>query len=222
MVYNNEYRVEYGLIVRLIYCLRQFIKYFCKCRSESILQNKINVSCHNRLILKHISICIVKDRMTYIRMPGEDVSVKGTELLTWKYTKWLVVTSLGFMIPAFYAYQNQVYFLSGLLVVTSLISANYWRFPIQDSLSHKVDLVFAKISFSIFFIHGYLYVRTIPYVITTYPGVVCIGYCYYMSCKTASMNDPNWNKYHIAFHLFMIYSQWAIIDSIISQKIDSI
>ena len=140
---------------------------------------------------------------------------------TWKYTKWLVATSLGFMIPAFYAYQNQVYFLSGVLVVTSLVSANYWRFAIPNSLRHKADMVVAKIAFSIFFINGYIHVRYIPYRITLYSGVVCIGYCYYMSGKLSSMNDANWNKYHIAFHLLLLYCQWAVIDSIISQKIDS-
>jgi hypothetical protein len=154
-------------------------------------------------------------------MNGE-VSPQVTELKTWKYTKWLIVTSLGFMIPAFYAYQNQVYFLSGVLVVTSLVSANYWRFPITDSLRYKTDLIVAKLAFCIFFANGYVYVRSIPYIITTYPSIAGIGYCYYMSCKLSSMNDANWNKYHIVFHLLLIYCEWVIIDSAIPRKIDSI
>lgn len=143
---------------------------------------------------------------------------RPSEVKTWEYTKWLVITSFGFMIPAFYAYQNQVYFLSGVLVITSLVSANYWRFAIDNSLRHKADMIVAKVAFSIFLVNGVAHIRYIPYAITAYPGIACIGYCYYMSGKLSSMNDPNWNKYHIAFHLWLIYCQWVIIDSAIPTK----
>jgi hypothetical protein len=143
------------------------------------------------------------------------------EIKTWKYTKWLVATSLGFMIPAIYGYINQSPGLSGVLVVTSLVSANYWRNAITGSFRYKADLIVAKIAYGIFFINGHKYIRYMPYMITGYIGIISTGYCYYMSGKLSSANDPNWYKYHIAFHLLLIYGQWIIIDSNISQKIDS-
>lgn len=141
------------------------------------------------------------------------------EIKTWKYTKWLVATSLGFMIPAIYGYINQVYFLSGVLGITSIVSANHWRFAITGSIRHKSDLIVAKIAYGIFFINGHMCIRYIPYMITGYIGIISTGYCYYMSGKLSSMNDPNWYKYHIAFHLWLIYGQWIIIDSNISRNI---
>ena len=153
---------------------------------------------------------IIVQNMTCMTLP---------EIKTWKYTRWLVATSLGFMIPAIYGYINQVYFLSSVLVVTSLVSANHWRLAIMGSFRHKADLIVAKIAFSIFMINGILYVRYIPYVITGYSGLGSIVYCYYMSGKLTSANDPNWNKYHIGFHLWLIYCQWIIIDTTISRDI---
>ena len=45
----------------------------------------------------------------------------------WKHAKWLVLSSLLFTIPSFYAYHNKLYFYSTLLFFISLISVNYWR-----------------------------------------------------------------------------------------------
>lgn len=137
----------------------------------------------------------------------------------WKYTKWLVATSFGFMIPAIYGYINKSYFLSSVLVITSLVSANHWRFATTGSYRHKADLIVAKIAFTIFMMNGIMHLRYIPYVITGYSGFGSIIYCYYMSGKLSSANDPNWNKYHIGFHLWLIYCQWIIIDSTISRDI---
>jgi hypothetical protein len=141
------------------------------------------------------------------------------EIKTWKYTKWLVATSLGFMIPAIYGYINQAHFLSGVLGITSLVSANYWRNAITGSIRYKTDLIVAKIAYGIFLMNGHVCIRYIPYMITFYISIIITGYCYYMSGKLLSMNDLNWYKYHIAFHLWLIYSQWIIIDSAIYRNI---
>lgn len=43
----------------------------------------------------------------------------------WNETKWLVLSSSLFMIPSIYGYYKQLYLHSLLLLLTSLISANY-------------------------------------------------------------------------------------------------
>jgi hypothetical protein len=64
----------------------------------------------------------------------------------WQHTKWLFLSSFFFTIPAIYAYINNLYFHSILLLFTSLISANYWR-KATYSWRRNMDLIFAKFSF---------------------------------------------------------------------------
>ena len=135
----------------------------------------------------------------------------------WIHTRWLVLSSFFFIIPATYAYINNLYMHSILLGVTSLISANYWR-KATYSLRRNIDLVFAKISFIVFVSHGVFYVRKIYYVIFGYSGLVVLLYCYYLSGKLLELNNNNWYKYHFIFHFIMTYEQMIIIDSILYYK----
>lgn len=135
----------------------------------------------------------------------------------WIHTKWLVLSSLFFLIPATFAFINNLYTHSILLLFTSLISANYWR-KATYSIRRNIDLVFAKISFIVFVSHGFIYVRTIYYVISGYIGLLVLLYCYYLSCKLLELNNNNWYKYHFIFHFIMTYEQMIIIDSILHYK----
>jgi hypothetical protein len=136
------------------------------------------------------------------------------ELLIAPYreTQWLVVSSLFFTIPSYYAYLHHLYFHSLLLFITSIISANYWK-KATHSWRRTADLYCAKISFVIFVSNGVYYVRTIPYMITGYSGLFLLAYCYYLSSKLSAIKHPNWYKYHFLFHLLMMYEQLIIIDS---------
>jgi hypothetical protein len=61
----------------------------------------------------------------------------------WVHTKWLVLSSFFFIIPAIYAFINNMYAHFILLFFTSLISANYWR-KATYSWRRNMDLIFAK------------------------------------------------------------------------------
>lgn len=130
------------------------------------------------------------------------------------HTKWLVLSSLVFMIPSTYAYFNKLYFFCVLLFFTSLISANYWR-KATYSWRRNMDLVFSKISFVVFASNGILYVRTMHYLISGYTGLILLLYCYYLSGKLLELKKDNWYKYHIAFHFIIMYEQIIVIDSIL-------
>jgi hypothetical protein len=136
----------------------------------------------------------------------------------WEDTKWLVLSSLFFIIPATYAYINKLYFYCILLYFTSLISVNYWR-KATYSWRRNVDLIFAKISFVIFVSNGILYVKRLHYVIPGYTGLIILLYCYYLSGKLLELKKDNWYKYHFAFHFIMTYEQFIIIDSILETDI---
>ena len=131
----------------------------------------------------------------------------------WKHSRWLVVSSSFFLIPSIYSYYIKFYGFSILLLLTCLISANYWR-KATYSWRRTADLVFAKISFVTFVSNGVIYVRSMPYLITGYSGLILLLYCYYLSDTLSKTKNDNWYKYHMLFHLIMTYEQLIIIDSI--------
>jgi hypothetical protein len=133
-------------------------------------------------------------------------------IAVWDDTRWLVMSSCFFIFPSIYSYYKQLYLYSILLYLTSFISANYWR-KATYSWRRNIDLIFAKISFTIFVINGIMYVRYIPYIITGYSGLIVLVYCYYCSGTLFKMNNENWWKYHVLFHLIMTFEQMIIIDS---------
>jgi hypothetical protein len=76
---------------------------------------------------------------------AENINFKEEELIAeWKHTKYLTLSSLLFLIPAYYAYNSNMYNHTILLILTSLISANYWR-KATYSWRRNLDLIFSKI-----------------------------------------------------------------------------
>jgi len=141
-------------------------------------------------------------------MTNEDIYIAK-----WEDTRWLVLSSFFFTVPSIYAFIINMYSYSLLLLCTSLISANYWR-KATYSWRRDLDIIFAKISFVVFFSNGVYYVKSVGYVITGYSGIIILLYCYYLSGKLFKLKNNNWYKYHLMFHLILAYEQTIIIDSI--------
>lgn len=133
----------------------------------------------------------------------------------WDQTKWLVASSFLFIIPSIYAYYNKLHSYSILILLTSLISANYWRNAVY-SWRRNMDIVFANISFIIFASNGIIYIRYLPYFVTGYGGLCILLYCFYLSNTLHKVGNNNWYKYHFMFHLIMVCEQYIILDSILS------
>jgi len=138
----------------------------------------------------------------------------NNEIAPWKDSKWLVLSSFYFMIPCIYSFYNKLYSFSLVLLLTSLISANYWR-KATYSFRRNLDLCFARISFVIFVSNGIIYVRSIPFIITGYSGLIMLFYCYYYSDFLFKKQSIYWVNYHMLFHLIMMYEQMIIINSIL-------
>ena len=138
----------------------------------------------------------------------------------WKETKYLVVSSSFFMVPAIYGFYNNLYLLPCVLLLTTLFSINFWRHATY-SWRRIADLTFAKISFAIFFINGFAHISRSVDLISMYTGLVGLIYCYYMSqkCHKNDIRDNTsiWWKYHMMFHIFVTYNQFIIINSIINK-----
>jgi len=135
----------------------------------------------------------------------------------WEETKWLVLSSYFFIIPSYYAYINKLYLHSIILLLTSLISVNYWK-KATYSWRRNMDLIFSKFSFIVFVSNGIFYVRRLHYVIIGYSGLIFLLYFYYLSIKLSELKNNNWYKYHFGFHLIMTFEQIIIINSILNFK----
>jgi hypothetical protein len=131
-------------------------------------------------------------------------------------TRWIVLSSLFFIIPSIYAFYNKIYFLSLISLLTTIISANYWR-EATYSWRRDIDIIFAKISFVIYFINGIYYVKLY---IRYYPGIILLLYFYYLSNKLFLEKNNNWWKYHMVFHMIVIYQKVLILKSIIENNIN--
>jgi len=139
------------------------------------------------------------------------------EIAPYDHTKWIVLSSFFFTIPATYAYFYHLYNYSILLVCTSLISANYWR-KANYSWRRNMDLLFAKFAFIVFVSNGVVYVKNMPYIITGYSGFIILLYFYYLSGKLLEEKNIHWYKFHMAFHFIMLYEQFIILDSIVDHR----
>jgi hypothetical protein len=132
-------------------------------------------------------------------------------LVDWRESRWLVLTSIGSLIPTVYSFYYGLYFLSSVSLFTSIISANYWR---KATLSSRrdIDLVYAKLSFIIYSYHGLYYVRGYR-LLTFSPGVIFLLYNYYYSNQLYYEKKREWLNYHIWFHMMIIMEQMAVLES---------
>ena len=133
-------------------------------------------------------------------------------IVEWQTSRWLVSSSFLFTIPSLYAFYLHLYFFSGLLLITSVISANHWREALFVSWRRSMDRFVAKLSFILFMVHGVMYIRYVPYMLIGYMNLVAIVYCYRQSDNLYLERSPNWYKYHMMFHLCVMCEQMLVID----------
>lgn len=100
-------------------------------------------------------------------------------LVEWRESRWLVLTSIMYIIPTTYSFQNGLYFLSTISFLSTFISANYWR-KATLSFRRDMDLVLQKMAFFIYFCNGLYYVRGYR-LLAFSPGVMFLLYNYYYS-----------------------------------------
>ena len=158
----------------------------------------------------------------------------------WNETRWIVVSSMFFSIPAFwhltnyYLYvvykregyisshiltdENEKYiqiimYNSVILLTTSLISANYWR-KATRGWRRNLDLLFAKIAFFTGCYYGFKYTTYSPYLVVTFFIFALLPYVYGQSTKFVSENNPIWVKYHFTFHILLTIGVALLLDGI--------
>jgi hypothetical protein len=133
-------------------------------------------------------------------------------LARWEETKWIVMSSFFFTVPSMYALVQEKYSLSFLLLGTSLVSANYWR-KATYSWRRDLDLIFAKISFTVFVYNGVIHVRSLPLVVSGYSGLCMLLFMYYLSNLLWKIKNEQWVTFHVTFHFIMMCEQLIILKS---------
>lgn len=83
--------------------------------------------------------------MTFIMQPNQ--------ILPFKYSIWLTISSFSFMIPAVYAFTLHLWSYGFLYFSTAIASINYWRKATYGS-RRDVDVIVSRISFIITFATG--------------------------------------------------------------------
>lgn len=145
-----------------------------------------------------------------------DENYTHNELLTeFNESKWLVLSSLFFMAPAIYAYNYGLYIPALIQFIASILSANYWR-NATYTWRRKLDHFFAKVTFIYFLLYGILYVKNISSTICGYVLIPIIIYLYYLSCKNDDAKQKCWIKYHMLFHVFVVFGYFNILYSVVN------
>ena len=139
-------------------------------------------------------------------------------------TVWIQVSSLFFLVPSIYGYNNGEYEMSIVLYVLSITSYNFWR-KANYSWRRIVDRIYAKIAFIICIVNGVKNYKNEVLCNTSCIAFVVFVYMYYMSnkyCNDKTCNEkeinPIWWKYHMMFHLLATYVQIMVIRSMIGGR----
>ena len=95
-----------------------------------------------------------------------------TRVAHWNESKYIVVSSILFMVPSIHCYMHELYKLGVLLTLTSGFSVNYWM---NATLSWRrtLDCICAKVAYCVFVWNGVLYIRTVPDIILSMISYVC-------------------------------------------------
>jgi len=133
-----------------------------------------------------------------------------TRVAHWEESKYIVVSSALFMVPAIYCLLYEFYKLGILLTLTSGFSINFWMNAVF-SWRRTLDHICAKVAYCVFVWNGILYIRTVPDIILSMIVMIAMVYCYYLSHIMCGVVD-GWVKYHVAFHLLAIQGQIIIIN----------
>jgi hypothetical protein len=134
-------------------------------------------------------------------------------LVEWRESRWLVLTTMGYLIPTLYSYHNHHYFLSYLTFTSFLISVNYWR-KASFSFRRDLDIVFQKIAFLIYLYHGLSYLKGYRFMFSSY-GLLYIFYNYYYSNKFYYEKKEKWLTYHMCFHIMVMLEQIVVLESVL-------
>ena len=130
--------------------------------------------------------------------------------IPWHESLYLIVSSCFFLFPGYYAFRENLPFHGVVSIVTTIVSANYWRHAVEG-MRRNVDLIVAKVSFMIYCISGFWFARDWRLYAIGVPGMIGIGGCYYLSNNYWDRDLPGWVYFQMLFHIFVAFEQALVI-----------
>ena len=124
----------------------------------------------------------------------------------------LMISSMFFLIPGYYALKRHLFFYFVTSTVTSIISVNYWRNAVPG-LRKMLDLIVAKASFGIYFATGILKIRDMYTLLYAWPLCMAISLFYYLSNRSWDNNSGSWVIFHMIFHLCVALEQYVVLEA---------
>lgn len=132
-------------------------------------------------------------------------------------TKWLVMSSCTFLIPAAYAFASGLYLYGCVSLFTMLFSMNHWR-DAEDGIRRAIDCHAARICFVVFFVSGCIYCRGIYLYVYGLPIAIITVTLFLISNHLSIQGHNRWYFAHMLFHLSVIVSESLIIYCIIQDR----
>ena len=121
-------------------------------------------------------------------------------------TKYLVLSSLTFLIPGLISYNFGFIIYSLLSISTTIFSINHWRCA-ENGIRRTLDVFMARFAFIVYFISGLFYLQNITALLT----ITLISSSYLISCHLSVKQNSYWLHAHVLFHIFVSSTKILII-----------
>ena len=125
----------------------------------------------------------------------------------------LVLSSILFLIPAYIAYQNEMYLHSIVTIFASLISCHNWLQYRKTNKSTTLDIYMARLSMIFYFITGCFIVKSYILILFGFLDAANIGMFYVTSCQTIEDKFTT-NMLHFLFHMCVLIGKIMVVSKL--------
>jgi len=125
----------------------------------------------------------------------------------------LVLSSILFLIPAYIAYQNEMYLHSIVTIFASLISCHNWLQYRNTNKSTTLDIYMARLSMIFYFITGCFIVKSYILILFGFLDAANIGMFYVTSCQTIEDKFTT-NMLHFLFHMCVLIGKIMVVSKL--------
>ena len=125
----------------------------------------------------------------------------------------LVFSSILFLIPAYIAYQNEMYLHSIVTIFASLISCHNWLQYRKTNKSTTLDIYMARLSMIFYFITGCFIVKSYILILFGFLDAANIGMFYVTSCQTIEDKFTT-NMLHFLFHMCVLIGKIMVVSKL--------
>lgn len=125
----------------------------------------------------------------------------------------LVFSSLLFLIPAYIAYQNEIYLHSIVTVFTSLISTHNWLQYRKTNKSTIMDIYNSRLSFTFYVVTSCMNVKSYIIVLFGLLDAINCGIFYFTSWQTVEDKFTT-NMLHFLFHMCVLIGKIMVVSNL--------